>query len=65
MNDDDYLHWRRNPPPNAILQRQALYSRQLQFLHPILQTTCTLSAELATDIQQFIQGLTESGKMPE
>jgi RluA family pseudouridine synthase len=56
MNDDDYLDWRRNPPPQAIFQRQALHSHQLQFLHPIHQTTCTLTAQLATDIEQFIQG---------
>jgi 23S rRNA pseudouridine1911/1915/1917 synthase len=55
MNDDDYLDRRRNPPPQAIIKRQALHSHRLQFLHPVHQTTCTLTAPLATDIGQFIQ----------
>lgn len=54
MNDADYLHWRRNPPPQSVWQRQALHSHQLQFLHPVLQTSCTLTAPLAVDIEQFI-----------
>ena len=58
MNDGDYLHWRRNPPPPTSWQRQALHSHQLQFLHPVLQTSCTLTAPLAGDIQQLIQQLT-------
>lgn len=58
MNDADYLHWRRNPPPPTTWQRQALHSHQLQFLHPVLQTTCTLTAPLAGDIQQLIRQLT-------
>lgn len=56
MNDDDYLDWRRNPPPQATWQRQALHSHRLQFHHPIHQTVCTLTAPLATDIEQFISG---------
>lgn len=59
MNDDDYLDWRRTPQPHAILQRQALHCHQLRFLHPIDRTTCTLTAPLATDIEQFIQRVTE------
>ncbi|MBE0596837.1 MAG: RluA family pseudouridine synthase [Desulfuromonadales bacterium] len=55
MNDEEYLGWRRNPPPAAIFQRQALHSHQLQFLHPIHQTICTLTAPLATDMEQFIR----------
>lgn len=58
MNDADYLHWRRNPPPQTTWQRQALHSHQLQFLHPILQTTCTLTAPLAADIEQLIDKIT-------
>ncbi|MHB1397941.1 MAG: RluA family pseudouridine synthase [Trichloromonadaceae bacterium] len=58
MNDADYLHWRRNPPPPTTWQRQALHSHQLQFLHPVLQTSCTLTAPLAGDIEQLIQQLT-------
>ena len=54
MNDDEYLDFRRNPPPQVGLQRQALHSHQLKFLHPVHQTTCTLTAPLAEDIAQFI-----------
>lgn len=54
MNDTDYLQWRRNPPPQTTWQRQALHSHQLQFLHPVLQTNCTLTAPLAADMEQFI-----------
>jgi 23S rRNA pseudouridine1911/1915/1917 synthase len=61
MTDADYLDWRRNPQPPAVIQRQALHSHQLQFLHPIHQTTCTITAPLATDIEQFIQNVTEAG----
>ncbi len=59
MNDDDYLDYRRNPSPQAGLVRQALHSHQLQFLHPVHQKRCTLTAPLAADIEQFIQGVTE------
>jgi 23S rRNA pseudouridine1911/1915/1917 synthase len=58
MNDDDYLSYRRNPQPQSILQRQALHSHQLRFFHPRDQTTCTLTAPLATDIEQFIGSAT-------
>jgi 23S rRNA pseudouridine1911/1915/1917 synthase len=54
MGDEDYLDWRRNPPPQAGLQRQALHCHQLQFLHPARQARCTLTAPLAADIEQFI-----------
>jgi RluA family pseudouridine synthase len=54
MNDDDYLRFRRSPQPQSILQRQALHSHQLRFFHPRHQTTCTLTAPLATDIEEFI-----------
>ncbi len=57
MNDADYLHWRQNPPPQTTWQRQALHSHQLTFLHPVLQTSCTLTAPLAADIEWFIQML--------
>lgn len=60
MNDADYLNWRRNPPPPAIWQRQALHSHQLQFLHPVLQTSCTLTAPLAADMEQLIQQLSSA-----
>jgi 23S rRNA pseudouridine1911/1915/1917 synthase len=60
MNDSDYLDYRRNPTPRTGLQRQALHSHQLRFIHPILQTPCTLSAPLAPDIEQFIQEVTET-----
>ena len=58
MTDDDYFEHRRNPPPQVGLQRQALHSHQLQFLHPVHQTTCTLTAPLAADIEQFIEDVT-------
>lgn len=54
LNDDDYLRFRRTPQPQGILQRQALHSHQLRFFHPRHQTTCTLTAPLATDIEEFI-----------
>jgi len=60
MNDSDYLAWRENPPPPTGLQRQALHSHQLQFLHPIHQTSCTLTAPMAADIAQFIQKISET-----
>ncbi len=64
MNDDDYLDWLHNPPTPTptTLQRQALHSHQLQFFHPILKTTCTLSAPLASDIAQFIKNLSSVSK---
>jgi 23S rRNA pseudouridine1911/1915/1917 synthase len=55
MNDGDYLSHCRTPHPPMLLQRQALHSLQLQFLHPVLQTVCRLTAPLAADIEQFIQ----------
>ncbi len=58
MNDEDYLAYRRNPPLQTGLNRQALHSHQLQFLHPIQKTTCTLTAPLATDIEELIQDVT-------
>lgn len=58
MNDADYLNWRRNPPPQSVWQRQALHSHQLQFLHPMLQTCCTLTAPLAADMERLIRELT-------
>jgi 23S rRNA pseudouridine1911/1915/1917 synthase len=60
MSDDDYLEWRRNPPAQAIWQRQALHSHKLTFLHPVQRAACTLVAPLATDIEQFIQDITET-----
>jgi 23S rRNA pseudouridine1911/1915/1917 synthase len=62
MNDDDYLAWRRTPVVAAGLQRQALHSHRLQFFHPVHQTTCSLSAPLAPDIEQFIRGLEEADR---
>jgi 23S rRNA pseudouridine1911/1915/1917 synthase len=59
MNDDDYLRFRRTPQPQGILQRQALHSHQLQFFHPRRQSTCTLTAPLATDIEEFIGSAAE------
>ena len=58
MNDNDYLDWRRHPPTQKTLLRQALHSHRLQFFHPILKTTCTLTAPLASDIAQFISEMT-------
>lgn len=55
MNDKDYLDWLHNPPAQTTLQRQALHSHRLQFSHPILRTTCTLTAPLAPDLEQFIK----------
>ncbi len=55
MNDDDYLNHHQTPPSPGILQRQALHSQQLQFFHPGLKTVCTLTAPLASDIEQYIQ----------
>lgn len=63
MNDADYLEFRRNPPPGG-LQRQALHSHRLQFLHPIHQTPCTLSAPLAVDIEGFIAQLSAAAPGP-
>lgn len=57
MSDADYLAYRTNPPPPEILQRQALHSHQLQFLHPVAKTTLTLTAPLAADIERFIASL--------
>jgi len=59
MNDDEYLDYRHNPPLQGSLNRQALHSHQLQFLHPIHQTRCTLSAPLSGDIEGFIQQVSE------
>jgi RluA family pseudouridine synthase len=59
MNDDEYLNWRRTPRKQAILQRQALHSYNLRFLHPIFRTTYTLKAAIANDMENFIKGLTE------
>lgn len=58
LSDADYLEWRRNPPPATIWRRQALHSHQLQFLHPVLKTRCTLTAPLAADIERLILELT-------
>lgn len=58
MNDDDYLDWLHNPREQTGLKRQALHSHQLQFFHPVKQTTCTMSAPLAADIVQFIDDVT-------
>jgi len=55
MNDNDYLNHHRTPPTPGILQRQTLHSLQLQFFHPGLKTICTLTAPLASDIEQYIQ----------
>lgn len=60
MNDDEYLAYRRNPSPQTSLQRQALHSHRLQFLHPVHQVRCTLSAPLAADIEGFMQQVSES-----
>lgn len=60
LNDADYLDWRRNPPPTAVWQRQALHSHQLRFLHPVLQTSCTLTAPLAADMEHWIQQMTSA-----
>ena len=62
MNDNDYLDWLRNPPTQMALRRQALHSHRLQFFHPILKTTCTLTAPLAPDIEQFIKEVTISAE---
>lgn len=62
LNDADYLNWRRNPPPPTTWQRQALHSHQLQFLHPILQTSCTLTAPLAADIELLIEKLSAADR---
>lgn len=60
MNDEDYLNWRRTPATQSGLQRQALHSHRLQFCHPVHRINCALTAPLASDIEQFIQGLTET-----
>jgi len=59
MNDADYLTHRHNPPPVGSLQRQALHSHQLQFLHPANNTLITLNAPLAADIKSFIEEYTD------
>ncbi len=64
MNDDDYLDFRRNPPFSTGLQRQALHSHQVQFLHPIYQDVCIITAPLAPDIEQFIQDVTPTANVP-
>jgi 23S rRNA pseudouridine1911/1915/1917 synthase len=58
MSDDNYLAWRRNPPPPEFFQRQALHSHRLRFFHPVRQSLCTLEAPLAADIARFIQAVT-------
>jgi len=58
MNDEDYLTWQRNPALQNCLKRQALHSHKLQFLHPVHQTTCTLTAPLAPDLERYISDLT-------
>lgn len=60
MNDADYLDWRRNPPPQTTLSRQALHSHELRFLHPIHQIDCILKAPLAADIAQFMRTIVGS-----
>jgi 23S rRNA-/tRNA-specific pseudouridylate synthase len=55
MSDENYLDWQRNPPRHTGLLRQALHCHQLHFLHPVHQTSCTMTAPLAADIEQFIQ----------
>lgn len=62
MNDKDYLDWVRNPPTQMALRRQALHSHHLKFFHPILETTCTLTAPLAADIAQLIKEVTTTDK---
>ena len=59
MNDADYLDWRRTPSPKLGMQRQALHSRQLTVVHPTLNLPLTLTAPLASDIEQFIHWATE------
>lgn len=64
MNDNDYLDWLHNPPNQTNLHRQALHSHRLQFFHPVLQTTSTLSAPLAPDLAQFIEKMTAAVESP-
>ena len=58
MNDDEYLAFRRTPPPASGLTRQALHSQTLSFVHPVLQSPLTLIAPLAADMEQFIRNTT-------
>jgi 23S rRNA pseudouridine1911/1915/1917 synthase len=59
MSDADYLDWRRNLSPKAGLQRQALHSQQLTVVHPTQKMSLTLTAPLASDIEQFFQCATD------
>ncbi len=61
MGDQDYLDWRRSPPRQTDLQRQALHCHQLRFRHPVHQDSCTLTAPLAADIAQLIREVSENG----
>jgi len=58
MGDDEYLAFRRNPPAASGLTRQALHSHSLTFVHPVLQTSLTLTAPMAADIEEFIRSKT-------
>jgi 23S rRNA pseudouridine1911/1915/1917 synthase len=59
MSDENYLNFRRNPPPGHPFQRQALHSHRLQFCHPVHQTVYTLTAPLTADMQRLIEGVTK------
>ena len=63
MNDEDYLAYRRNSRPDTGLNRQALHSHQLQFLHPVQKTVCTLTAPLAADIEKYIQDVSTASQV--
>ena len=62
MTDNVYLDWLHNPPAQKNPQRHLLHSHRLQFFHPILKNTSTLTAPLAFDIAQFIDEVTAAHK---
>ncbi len=54
MSDAAYLDWCARKTPHPLIQRQALHSAAVQFIHPRTQQPLRLTAPLPADIQTLI-----------
>lgn len=57
MSDAAYLAWFNHKTPHPLIQRQALHSAAVQFIHPHTQQPLRLTAPLPADIQSLIANL--------
>ncbi|HFE65949.1 MAG TPA: RluA family pseudouridine synthase [Chloroflexi bacterium] len=57
MSDAAYLDWCAHKTPHPLIQRQALHSAAVQFIHPRTQQPLCLTAPLPADIQSLISDL--------